>query len=213
MALVWETLSANVYGKLKMVTNSLQFLLWALACSLRLHLLPAPEFESGLMTNRTQLSCAEWLQCPSQEKTTDFSLHSGDTSIHGLSPVPCYGEAQMVHGEAGRVGNPGIWLRATTEVLAHSQCKLIVMVESQGGVDLAIQVRLHQLIHVDQTLTFPLRPLPVLGSEILSIKWSCFSATSKSIATGNTTMSESCVYSPTRSSMYIYLFLTHTCCY
>lgn len=133
MALVWETLSANVYGKLKMVTNSLQFLLWALACSLRLHLLPAPEFESGLMTNRTQLSCAEWLQCPSQEKTTDFSLHSGDTPIHGLSPVPCYGEAQMVHGEAGRVGNPGIWLRATTEVLAHSQCKLIVMVESQGG--------------------------------------------------------------------------------
>lgn len=75
MALVWETLSANVYGKLKMVTNSLQFLLWALACSLRLHLPPAPEFESGLMTNRTQLSCAEWLQCPSQEKTTDFSLH------------------------------------------------------------------------------------------------------------------------------------------
>lgn len=27
MALVWETLSANVYSKLKMVTNSLQFLL------------------------------------------------------------------------------------------------------------------------------------------------------------------------------------------
>lgn len=80
-------------------------------------------------------------------QTSPFT--SGDTPIHGLSSVPCYGEAQMVHGEAGRVGNPGIWLRATTEVLAHSQCKLIVMVGSQGGVDLAIQVRLHQLIHVD----------------------------------------------------------------
>lgn len=77
----------------------------------------------------------------------------------------------MVHGEAGRVGNPGICLRATTEVLVHSQCRLIVMVGSQGGVDLAIQVRLLQLMHVDQRLTFPLSPfLPVLGSEILSIK-------------------------------------------
>lgn len=118
-----------------------------------------------------------------------------------------------MHGEAGRVGNPGIWLRATTGVLAHSQCKLIVMVGSQGGVDFAIQVRLLQLMHVDQTLMLPLRPLPVLGSEILSIKWSCFSAASKNIATGNTMMSESCVYSPTRSSMCIYLFPTHTCCY
>lgn len=101
----------------------------------------------------------------------------------------------MVHGEAGRVGNPGICLRATTEVLARSQCKLIVMVGSQGRVDLAIQVRLLQLMPVDHTLTFPLRPLPVLRSEILSIQWSCFSATSKNIATGSTTMSESCVYS------------------
>lgn len=111
----------------------------------------------------------------------------------------------MVHGEAGMVRNPGLWLRARAEVLAHSQCKLIVMEESQGRVDLASQARLFQLIHMDCTLHFPLKHLTMLVSELLSTKESCFKATSENIVTGiTTTLSESCIYSPVKIYIYIY---------